>query len=331
MAATENPMFRRLLIALIVTAIAAASQACAQSDAVTLTPQQRLAIVDSIGRALNEEYVFPDVAGLISAELRSRATRGEFDEAANASTFAQLLTRDLQALGHDKHLRVRVGGSAPAGSSRLFDAPTGAFGRTERLPGDIAYIEIRSFGFPPEVVGDETSRVMSAASDAKALIIDLRANGGGSPRMVALVASYVFGPKPVLLNSLYLRSGNRTDRFFTEPRVSGSKFGADKPVFVLTSSKTFSGAEEFAYDLQTQKRATIVGETTGGGANPGRPVPLPYGLTLFLPTGRAINPITKTNWEGVGVKPDVAVEADEALEVAHRLAEEAVGSATQQR
>jgi C-terminal processing protease CtpA/Prc len=147
--------------------------------------------------------------------------------------------------------------------------------------------------------------------------------------MVALVASYVFGPKPVLLNSLYLRPGNRTDSFFTEPTVSGSKFGADKPVFVLTSSKTFSGAEEFAYDLQTRKRATIVGETTGGGANPGRPFPLPYGLTLFVPTGRAINPITKTNWEGVGVKPDVAVEADQALEVAHRLAEEALAEGTE--
>jgi len=102
--------------------------------------------------------------------------------------------------------------------------------------------------------------------------------------------------------------------------VSGKKFGAGKPVYVLTSSRTFSGAEEFAYDLQTQKRATIVGETTGGGANPGGPVRLPYDLTLFVPTGRAINPVTKTNWEGVGVKPDVAVSADSALDVAHGLA-----------
>ena len=106
--------------------------------------------------------------------------------------------------------------------------------------------------------------------------------------------------------------------------MSGRKFGPSKPVFVLTSARTFSGAEEFAYDLQTQKRATIVGETTGGGANPGGPVPLPYGMTLFVPTGRAINPITKTNWEGTGVKPDVAVPADSALAVAHRLAQKAV-------
>jgi hypothetical protein len=324
-------MLRPLFIALIVTTTAAASQACAQSEEVVLTPEQRLAVIDSIGHALNEGYVFPDVAGLVSAGLKARAARGEFNEATDALSFAEMLTNDLQTLGHDKHLRVRVGGSAPAGASRLFDAPTGAFGRTERLSGDIAYIEIRSFGFPPEVVGDETSRIMSAASNAKALIIDLRANGGGSPRMVALVASYVFGSRPVLLNSLYLRSGDRPDNFYTEPRVSGSKFGPDKPVFVLTSSRTFSGAEEFAYDLQTRKRATIVGATTGGGANPGRPVPLPYGMTLFVPTGRAINPITKTNWEGVGVKPDVAVDADNALDVAHRLAEEAVAATAAQK
>lgn len=202
----------------------------------------------------------------------------------------------------------------------------GAFGRTERLAGDIAYVEILSFGFPPEAVREEASRIMSAAADAKALILDLRANGGGSPFTVALVASYVFGADPVHLNSLYFRPADRTDDFYTDPRVTGTRFGPTKPVYVLTSSRTFSGAEEFAYDLQTRKRATIVGETTGGGANPGGPVPLPYGLTLFVPTGRAINPITKTNWEGVGVKPDVAVDANSGLDVAHPLAQQALAA-----
>jgi C-terminal processing protease CtpA/Prc len=188
------------------------------------------------------------------------------------------------------------------------------------MAGDIAYIEILSFAARPREVRDETARIMGAAADARALIIDLRGNGGGSPFTVALVSSYLFGPVPVHLNSLYNRPENRTDDFFTDPGVPGRKFGPDKPIYVLTSSRTFSGAEEFAYNLQTRKRATIVGETTGGGANPGNGVPLPYGLTLFVPTGRAINPITKTNWEGVGVKPDVAVPASDALEAARRLA-----------
>lgn len=319
-------MIRRLLVFLLVLSTAATSQAFAQPDEAALTPRQRLAVVDSIGHALIEGYVFPDVGARIDKELRARLARGEFDGATDASSFAQVLTRDLQALGHDRHLRVLVGGPPAGGTPRLFDAPTGTFGRTERLPGDIAYIEIRSFGFPPEVVREEASRIMSAAADAKGLILDLRANGGGSPRTVALLASYVFGDKPVLLNSLYLRPIGRTDDFYTEPAVDGIKFGPDKPVYVLTSSRTFSGAEEFAYDLQTRKRAMIVGETTGGGANPGRPVPLPYGLTLFVPTGRAINPITKTNWEGVGVKPDLSVNADDALAAAIRLAQKAVAA-----
>jgi len=317
-------MIRRLLVSLLVLPTAAASLAFAQPDEVALTPQQRLVVIDSIGHALIEGYVFPDVAARIDRELRARLSRGEYNVANDASSFARMLTDDLQALGHDRHLRVMIGGPAPVGAARPFDGPTGTFGRTERLPGDIAYIEIRSFGRPPEVVQEEASRIMSAAADAKGLILDLRANGGGSPRTVALVASYVFGDKPVLLNSLYLRPIGRTDDFYTEPDVDGLKFGPDKPVYVLTSSRTFSGAEEFAYDLQARKRATIVGETTAGGANAGRPVPLPYGLTLFVPTGRAINPVTGTNWEGVGVKPDYAVGADGALEAAYRLAQKAV-------
>jgi retinol-binding protein 3 len=211
--------------------------------------------------------------------------------------------------------------SGPAGRR---GARSGIFGRTERMAGDVAYVEILSFGAPPEEVREATTRIMSAAADAKALIIDLRTNGGGSPFTVALVSSYLFGADPVHLNSLYFRPANRTDDFFTDPLVAGRKFGPDKPIYVLTSSRTFSGAEEFAYNLQTLKRATIVGETTGGGANPGRGIPLPYDLTLFVPTGRAINPITKTNWEGVGVRPEVAVPAAEALDVALRLASQSV-------
>jgi hypothetical protein len=156
------------------------------------------------------------------------------------------------------------------------------------------------------------------------MIVDIRANGGGSPHMVALVTSYLFGNERVHLNSLYFRPADRTDDFYTDPSVAGRKFGPDKPVYVLTSARTFSGAEEFAYNLQTRKRAIIVGETTGGGAHPGEGVSLPHGLMMFVPTGRAINPITKTNWEGVGVRPDVPVAADAALEKAHQLARNAV-------
>lgn len=319
-------MIRKLAFMSVLAAVVTSSECVAQRDAEPLTAEQRAILIDSIASALNARYVFPDVAARMATDLHARAKRGEFDALTDATSFAQLLTTDLQAISHDRHLRVRVGAPrGPAGPASRADGPRGVFGRTERLPGDIAYVDIVSFGFPAESVREDASRVMSDVADAKALILDLRSNGGGDPFTVALVASYLFGDKPVHINSLYFRPANRTDDFYTDPNVDGQKFGPDKPVFVLTSARTFSGAEEFAYDLQTQKRATIVGETTGGGANPGGPVRLPYELTVFVPTGRAINPITKTNWEGVGVKPDVGAAADDALDVALRMARAAVG------
>jgi len=314
-------MIRRAFFSVALLTTFLASAVGCQPAATRLTPEQRQVLIDSIASALNAGYVFPDVAARMDSDLRARAKRGEYNEASDVSSFAQQLTRDLQAISHDKHLRVRLRAADPMSGPAGSRGPRSSiFGRTERMTGDVAYVEILTFGAPPEEVREATTRIMSAAADAKALIIDLRANGGGTPFTVALVSSYLFGAEPVHLNSLYYRPANRTDDFFTDPLVAGRKFGPDKPVYVLTSSRTFSAAEEFAYNLQTRKRATIVGETTGGGANPGRGVPLPHDLTVFVPTGRAINPITKTNWEGVGIKPDVAVPAADALDVAHRLA-----------
>jgi C-terminal processing protease CtpA/Prc len=138
--------------------------------------------------------------------------------------------------------------------------------------------------------------------------------------MVALVATYLFDGEPVHLNDLQYRRGDRTQQYWTLPFVPGRRFGRSKPVYVLTSAETFSGAEEFTYDLKTQKRAVIVGETTGGGANPGDEHRVAEHFTIFVPDGRAINPITKTNWEGTGIKPDVETPPEDALITAHILA-----------
>jgi retinol-binding protein 3 len=131
--------------------------------------------------------------------------------------------------------------------------------------------------------------------------------------------TYLFGPEPVHLNELYWRPGDSTQQFWTLPYVPGKRY-VGKPVSVLTSPRTFSGAEEFSYNLKNLKRATLVGETTGGGAHPGGPERVNDHFAVWLPTGRAINPISKTNWEGTGVKPDVEVPADQALATAHLAA-----------
>jgi hypothetical protein len=299
---------------------------------VTITAADRVATIDALIRELGDGYVFPDKAAEAGAAVRRRLSAGDYDAITSAQTFAETLTRHLQNVTGDKHLRVRVAPAGAAGgrrgpppSDRLRAARENGygFGRAEILPGNIAYLEIRGFGSWVPEARDSVGRLMTTLADAGALIIDLRRNGGGSPDAVAFVSSYLFGEEPVHLNSLYFRPANRTDDFYTDPGVPGRKFGPTKPVFVLTSSSTFSAAEEFTYNLQARKRATIVGETTGGGAHPGGTVSIGSHFAVFIPSGRAINPITKTNWEGVGVKPEIAVPRDKALDAALEAARKA--------
>jgi len=194
-------MIRRTLISALFLTLPLSSQVCAQQK-VDLTREQRLVVIDSITSALNRGYVFPEVATRMAADLRARFGKGEFDNMSDGSEFAQTLTTDLQAISHDKHLRVRVRADNPSsGPAGSFGVNTNIFGKTERMPGDIAYVQILSFIQPPDsILREETTRVMSAVADAKALIIDLRSNGGGSPFTVALVSSYLFGSDPVHLS-----------------------------------------------------------------------------------------------------------------------------------
>ena len=190
------------------------------------------------------------------------------------------------------------------------------FNKVERLRGNIGYLEFRGF-FDPELGAETLAAAMNFLSSTDALIIDLRGNGGGSPEMVALVCSYLFGPEPVHLNDLYWREGNRTDEFWTRKEVAGKRY-LNKDVYVLTSKRTFSGAEEFTYNLKNLKRATIIGETTGGGAHPG-------GVFESTNTSVCSCPLAAPSVQspnqlgGTGVKPDIEVPADQALLVA-RLA-----------
>ena len=308
-------------LAALVTVAAVPPIAAQDTTTVVLDAKARLEVIEALARELNRAYVFPEKAVTMERDLRAKLKQQVYDAITDRAEFARTLTEHLQAVTHDKHLRVQLSRPQPARPAQNNPGPGNSpFGEARRLAGNVAYIEVRTFGTPAELVREQVRSVMSDAADASALILDLRTNGGGNPNTVALVSSYLFGDEPVHLNSLYWRVGNRTDDFYTDPKVEGKKFGPAKPVYVLTSARTFSAAEEFTYNLQTRQRATIVGETTGGGAHPGGAVSLPYGLRVFVPSGRAINPITKTNWEGVGVKPDVTVPATDALETAHNLA-----------
>ncbi len=320
------------MAAFVIIPISAGAQAPQNQPDMSIDAATRAAVIDNLLKELNDSYVFPETAKKMEADLRGRLSKNEYDSATSARAFVEKLTADLQAVSKDKHLRVRYshsviperkGQSEPSADQKAdFDRQMKrlnyGFEKIERLNGNIGYIDLR--GFMDPVGGVETvASVMNFLNNTESLIFDLRHNGGGDPAMVALICSYLFGDKPIHLNDLYWRKGDKTDEFWTKPEVLGKKYG-DRDVYVLTSSRTFSGAEEFTYNLKNLKRATIIGETTGGGAHPGGMERLGDHFAAFIPTGRAISPITKTNWEGTGVEPDIKVPKDQALKVAYLAA-----------
>jgi C-terminal processing protease CtpA/Prc len=307
-----------IALSLLVLALPARAQAPAPSpEPAPVGAGEREAVVAAAIAALDKAYVFPEVAARMGADLRTRLAAGEY-ATPDARELARALTRDLQAVSRDKHLRVVLTAEHEARMQKMA-APAGnhGIGRHEVLPGNIGYLEVTSFLGRGPGVEEAIAKAMQVLAGTDALIVDLRANGGGNPQTVARLSSYLF-ERPTHLNSLYWRERDRTDEFWTT-EIAGPRFGQSKPVYVLTSPKTFSGAEEFSYNLKSLKRATLVGERTGGGAHPGAVRALNDRFSIFVPTGRAINPVTGTNWEGTGVVPDVEVPAAQALERALQL------------
>jgi C-terminal processing protease CtpA/Prc len=286
-------------------------------------------MIDSLCVTIQEAYIFEDVAEKMVKHLRQREKKGAYSKAANLAELAELFTADVREISHDKHLGMRAG--PPVDPSRDFEAEgmerirqrreafrqnNWGFKSIEILDGNVGYLDLRGFA-PIEDGGATAEAAMGFLANADALIFDLRQNGGGNPSMIQFLTSYLF-EEPTHLNSFYHRQVDEMSQFWTQGFVPGRKM-VDTPVYVLTSNYTFSAAEEFSYNLRNLERATIVGETTGGGAHPVDQFLFDFGsftLSTQIPTGRAINPITGTNWEGVGVKPHIEVPADQALEAA---------------
>lgn len=271
--------------------------------------------------SLNTQYVFPEVAAKMEAAIKANVASGKYAAITSAPQLASVLTDDLRAVCHDKHLRVRMNPGTPPGgvSGPLRDPAEDArsnygFTRTEVLPGNIGYIKLDGF-HPSDEARNAAAAAMAQVAGCDALIFDLRDNGGGSPRMVEFLGGYLYD-KPTVLNVFFDRKGRQVSQTRTLEQVPGKKLGESLPVYVLTSSRTFSCAEEFAYDLQCTKRGTIVGETTGGGAHPVTGRPLNDRFVITIPYQRAENPVTKTNWEGRGVAPDISTPAAGALDAA---------------
>lgn len=293
----------------------------------TVTSLRPAHVIDETARLLTEHYVFPDLAEQLAGLLRRRLGEGAYT-VDSAEELARLVTVDLQSLNGDRHLSLKhhsdpvspkQGAAVLESIRRDFDNSLGGAPRVELLDGGAAVLELAPMMFPLEWAAEPLSAALTLVARAQALIVDLRANRGGDPDTVAFVCSHLLD-KRTHLNTMYWRDGERSEQSWSLPHVPGARFGGSKPLYVLSSNDTFSAAEELAYDLQQLGRAVVVGEPTRGGAHPREGWTVHPHLEASIPTGRAINPVSGTNWEGTGVQPDVSCAAADALDRAHTLA-----------
>ena len=307
-----------------------AIRAGAENENVKLDAAVRHRVVHGAVADLNKYYVDPDVAQKMANALLAHERNGDDDAAADGAAFADLLTSQMMEASHDKYVMmvyntVPTAQNPPAPSPedaaryrKEMDRTNCSIEKAQILPHNIGYLKFNQFP-DASICGTKVAAAMASLNHADAIIFDLRDNPGGYANMVALIATYLFD-RPTHLNDFYNRSDNSTEQSWTLPPVPGNRL-ADKPVFVLTSHSTFSAAEGFSYDLKMLKRATLVGETTSGRGHMGLGHRIDDHFSIRVPGVRVVNPISKTNWEGTGVEPDVKVTGRDALKTAQKLAE----------
>jgi hypothetical protein len=305
---------------------------------VVVNRAMRSEAIDTLVAKLNDHYVFPDKAKQIEAVLRQRQREGKYDGITDGEQLAKQLTDDLEGIVHDQHLSVELETGLAPPDDAVEPPPTSLAEWERRVPitmrlmrhvsklgvekvdhlsPNIGYLQLS--GFPPHFLMPETyAAAMDKLADTDGLIVDLRNNGGGGPKTVALLVSY-FVDQRTRLNDIWDRDTNLTTQQWTEDKVDGKRYGSTKPVVILTGPGTMSAGEDFAYTMQAMKRATVIGERTWGGAHPVRPYRLGDHFIAAIPSARTINPITHTNWEGVGVIPDIPATPDKALAMAKDL------------
>jgi hypothetical protein len=296
-----------------------------------MSAKERDDIISKVRTYLEDNYVFPEAGKQISAQIGDFHRDGKYQGLTSAREFARQLDADLEDLSKDKHLAVfydpdwvsQIRAQSQEEDVYMTEEMIAeersrnfGFKRVEIFDANVGYVDLRIF-FHSKYAGKTAAAAMDYLSNCDAIIVDLRNNGGGWGDMVAFMCSYFFdGEELVLLMTGYSRPEDKMYQSWTVPYIPG-KHMPDIPLFILTSKSTFSAAEEFCYNLKYMERATIVGETTRGGAHPIDLKILDDNLLLQLPEWRSIHPVTRTNWEGVGVKPDIEVLAEEAFDVAY--------------
>jgi hypothetical protein len=337
----DSPGTAELLLAgvsLLTWALAiSASRACATShwpsehlvvaEDVKVDRAEQRRVIEGVSLNLKQHYVDPGVAKKIADALRAHEEAGDYDVITDGVAFALLLTRELRDVSHDMHLEVVYSRSPlpdhPAGPTperlaryrKAMEENNCTFEKVRILRDNVGYLKLNSFP-DPSICGKTAKAVMVSLNQADAVIFDLRDNTGGYPDMVMLIAAYLFGHPEYMYNP----RESTTESCWTQSPVPGSKL-ADKPVYVLTSPRTLSGAEQFSYDLKMLKRATLVGETTGGATDVGTFHRIDDHFGIGIREARAINPYSQPDWAVTGVAADVEVRAADALETAEKLAQ----------
>ena len=294
----------------------------------SLDEAEKKTVIDLVCANLKREYIFPEVTQKYIDKLKEYVQSGKYDSIMEPEKFAAKITEDLSAIHKDEHLHIWYNPEWIKNEKQRADLDEVAILREKREertvnygfeeikihPGNIGYLKLNSFSYDMDAFNVAIG-AMNFLSNTDALIIDLRENGGGSPEMVQFLCSYFLENPRKHLNSFYYKEKDKTTQYWTYTYLPGKRL--DKvDLYLLTSKKTFSAAEEFSYNLKHTKRATVIGETTGGGAHDNKFIILNDNFEMSLPFARAINPITKSNWEGIGVEPDVKVTSDRALETA---------------
>jgi hypothetical protein len=303
-----------------------------QSPQTVFSPAEKKAVIDALCENLEAEYIFPDITEKYVRMLKDNLRSGKYDRIERPGDFAVAITGDLMAVHKDEHLSVwfnpewvkneRGRKEVDAETLRLLarrdrNANYG-FQEVRILAGNIGYLKFNGFSYDEDACAPAIG-AMAFLARTNALIIDLRENGGGSPEMVQFLCSYLLDNPRKHLNSFSYKDPERLTQYWTYTYLPGQRLDRTD-LYILTSSRTFSAAEEFTYNLKNMGRAVVIGETTGGGAHDNKFVILTDNFYMSLPFARAVNPVTKTNWEGVGVEPDVKVAQDKALPTALAMA-----------
>jgi tetratricopeptide (TPR) repeat protein len=286
----------------------------------------RAKILNRVDSLLEAKYVFPEKAKQCAEQFRRIYSSGAYEACSTAEEFAAKVSADLVAITHDKHLTFRVIKASDVGEKiesnlhhpvryyRLRMKEHTGFTKLEWIDGRIGYLELIRFNALAEAK-ELLGAAMKFLADARAIIIDIRENGGGSGDYLS---SY-FLPHPTQLTGTYYRQEDTIEECWTSRDIEGERM-LDVPLFLLVGKKTFSAAEAFAYDMKVRKRAILIGDSTKGGAHDVGYYKIDDQFEMYISIGRAVNPVTNDNWEGVGVIPDVLVPASSALDTAIALA-----------